>query len=50
MSITILDLEIYKFKNCALILTLILRDAVPNLDPKAAESLGDGCCTFELDF
>lgn len=28
----------------------MLRDAVPNLDPKAAESLGDGCCTFELDF
>ena len=54
MSITTLDLKIYNLnivhffflKSAFLRFTLILRDTVPNLDPKAAESVGDRMLYF----
>lgn len=46
--------DIYKFRNCALFFlksaflrfTQILSDIVPNLDPKAEESVGDWMLHF----
>ena len=54
MSITILDLKFINLKlvhfffhkSAFLRFTQILRDTVPNLDPKAAESVGDWMLYF----